>query len=315
MPKTYRDLVGQGDDSHVVEQLARHAERLAARLSHIQHVVAVMSGKGGVGKSSLTANLAAAFTTQGKRVGVVDADINGPTQAKMLGARQQTLHIADGAVMPAIGAGGVKVMSMDLMLPRDDAPVKWQTAGGLADEAYVWQGLMEFNVLREMLADTAWGELDYLLLDLPPGPERFPNVAKLIPQIETIVVTIPTEVSQLIVRKSIALAKETGARLIGLIENMSGYVCPHCGEVGPLFNDHKPDFSEKSGLLDELLLLGSVPFDHRLAACADRGIPFVLEYPESVAGRAITHIAEKISGTTTNLKSEIQNQKFTGGFA
>src|SRR5205809_5240373 len=192
MPKTYRDLVGQGDDSHIVAQLTQHAAQLTARLASVRHVVAVMSGKGGVGKSSLTANLAAALAMQGKQVGVVDADINGPTQAKMLGARQQHLQVANGAVLPAIGAGGIKLMSMDLMLPRDDAPVKWQTSGGLADEAYVWLGMMELNVLREMLSDTAWGELDYLFLDLPPGPERFPNVAKLVPQVETIVVTIPT---------------------------------------------------------------------------------------------------------------------------
>ncbi len=294
MPKTYRDLVGQGDDSHIVEQLTQHAARLAARLASVRRVIAVMSGKGGVGKSSLTANLAAALTMQGKQVGVVDADINGPAQAKMLGARQQTLSITNGAIMPAIGANGIRLMSMDLMLPRDDAPVKWQTSGGLADEAYVWLGMMELNVLREMMADTAWGELDYLLLDLPPGPERFPNVAKLVPQIETMVVTIPTEVSHLVVRKSVALAKETSTRIIGLIENMAGYVCPHCGEVGPLFAKEveSQNVSEAIGIP----FLGSVPFDHRLAVSADRGIPFVLEHPDTVAGRAMMQIASVISG-------------------
>jgi ATP-binding protein involved in chromosome partitioning len=291
MPKTYRDLVGQGDDSHIVEQLQQHAARIAARLASIRHVIAVMSGKGGVGKSCLTANLAAALTRQGEKVGVVDADINGPTQAKMLGGRQQSLQIVNGAILPAIGAGGIKLMSMDLMLPRDDAPVKWQTSGGLADEAYVWLGMMEINVLREMISDTAWGELDCLLLDLPPGPERFPNVAKLIPQIETIVVTIPTEVSHLVVRKSVALAKETGTDLIGIIENMAGYVCPNCGEIGPLFGLESDKFAQAMNVP----FLGSVPFDYRVTRSSDCGIPFVLEYPDTVAGRAITQIAEKIS--------------------
>ncbi|MBI3538494.1 MAG: P-loop NTPase [Chloroflexi bacterium] len=290
MPKTYRDLVGQGDDSHIVEQLAQHAARLSARLASVQHVIAVMSGKGGVGKSCLTANLAAALTMQGKRVGVVDADINGPTLATMLGARKQSLQMRDGAVMPAIGAAEIKVMSMDLMLPRDDAPVKWQTVGGLADERYVWLGMMELNVLREMIADTAWGELDYLLVDLPPGPERFPNVAKLIPRLETIVVTIPTEISHLVVSKSVTLAKETGARLIGLVENMTGYVCPHCGELGPLFGNESPMNAERVGIP----FLGAVPFDHRIAESADRGIPFVLEHRDTVAGSAIMQIAAKI---------------------
>ncbi len=291
MPKTYRDLAGQGDDSHVVEQLAQHAARLAARLASVRHVAAVMSGKGGVGKSSLTANLAAALAMQGKCVGVVDADINGPTLAKMLGARKQSLQIANGAVMPAVGAGGIKLMSIDLMLPRDDAPVKWQTVGGLADEAYVWLGMMEINVLREMISDTEWGALDYLLLDLPPGPERFPNVAKLVPHLQTLVVTIPTEVSHLVVRKSVALAKETDAHLIGLIENMVGYVCPHCGEVGPLFEDKSLGIAETIGIP----FLGSVPFDHRLAIATDHGIPFVLEHADTVAGRAIMQIAESVA--------------------
>ncbi len=291
MPKTYRDLVDQGDDSHIIEQLAQHAERLRARLASVYHVIAVMSGKGGVGKSCLTANLAAALTMQGKRVGLVDADINGPTLAMMMGARKQMLHIANGAILPAIGAAAIKLMSMDLMLPRDDAPVKWQTVGGLADEAYVWLGMMELNVLREMISDTAWGELDYLLLDLPPGPERFPNVAKLVPCLETIVVTIPTEVSHLVVQKSVALAKETGTRLVGLIENMAGYVCPNCGQVGPLFTDGA---HEKLQPLT-IPLLGSVPFDHRMALASDRGIPFVLENADTVAGQAIMQIAKAVA--------------------
>jgi ATP-binding protein involved in chromosome partitioning len=290
MPKTYRDLTGQGDGSRVVEQLALHAARLSARLSSIARIVAVMSGKGGVGKSSLTANLAAALAAQGKRVGVVDADINGPTQAKMLGVGQQTLQIVDGAVVPATGAGGIAVMSLDVMLPHDDAPVIWRTVSGVTDDAFVWRGMTEFNALREMMADTAWGELDYLLLDLPPGPDRLPNVARLIPGIETIVVTIPTEVSQLVVRKSVALANEAGARWVGLIENMAGYACPHCGQVGPLFGE-----PQGSSVLNTIQFLGSVPFDSRLAACADRGIPFVIAHPEAVAAQAIAKIAGSVT--------------------
>ena len=293
MPKTYHDLVGQGDDSHVVAQLTEHALRLAARLASVRRIVAVMSGKGGVGKSSLTANLAAALALQGKQVGVVDADINGPTQAKMLGARQQHLQVANGAVLPAIGAGGIKLMSMDLLLPRDDAPVRWQTSGGLAEETYVWRGMMEINVLRELMGDTAWGELDYLLLDLPPGPERFPNVAKLVPQVEAIVVTIPSDVSHLVVRKSVALAREATTHLIGLIQNMAGYVCPHCGEVGPLFG--RNGAGEKLAEAMGMPLLGSVPFDYRLSESADCGMPFVLEHRDTAAGHALMQIANAVS--------------------
>lgn len=289
MTKTYRDLVGQGDSSHVAEQLAQNAARLNARLASVDRVIAIMSGKGGVGKSCLTANLAAALTLHGRRVGVVDADIHAPALGVMLGVRQQSLSLVNGGVAPAIGAGGIKVMSMALFLPRADAPLQWRSVGGLADEAYIWQGAMELNTLREMLADTVWDELDYLLLDLPPGPERFPNVAKLVPRVETIVVTIPTLVSQQIVGKAVELARNTAARLLGLIENMAGYVCPHCTHVGPLFDANV----HRTPLLN-IPLLGMVPFDARLAAGADRGIPFVLEYPNSSAGQAILHIAERI---------------------
>jgi len=282
------------DKSNILGQVLAQRERVASRLAHVKRVIAVMSGKGGVGKSALTANLAAALAMQGKAVGVVDADLNGASAAAMLGARGQKLEIAPDGVRPAIGVCDVRVMSMDLFLPDDDTPVRWQHPGGLAADAFVWRGSMEANALREFISDTEWGELDYLLLDLPPGADRFDTVARLVPQLAdpstggALVVTIPSQVSHLVVRRAIVAAREAGAHLIGLIENMAGYVSESGDVIGELFpNGRGAAFADQVGVPH----LGQVPFDPRLARETDAGRPFVLEHADSAAGRAILAIA------------------------
>ncbi|MGH7267017.1 MAG: P-loop NTPase, partial [Candidatus Rokuibacteriota bacterium] len=231
--KRYRDIAGDGG-SDIVGQIAEQQARLRARMATVRRTVAVVSGKGGVGKSSVTANLAAALTAEGHAVGVLDADLNGPTIAKMLGVRGQPLRVGEAGVAPAVTADGVRVVSIDLLLPSDETPVVWQAP--TQTDAHTWRGTMEANALREFLTDTVWGALDVLLLDLPPGADRLPTVAGLLPDLSgAIVVTIPSEVSHLVVRKSITLARESGTRLLGLVENMAGYVCQQCGDVGTLF--------------------------------------------------------------------------------
>jgi ATP-binding protein involved in chromosome partitioning len=287
--KKYKDIVGDGG-SKIVAQIEAQQSRLRARQAAIRRIVAVVSGKGGVGKSSLTANLAAVFAGQGASVGVLDADLNGPSVARMLGVRGHRLRVSEAGVEPAINAQGIRVMSMDLLLPSDETPVTWHAT--TQAEAYVWRGNMEANALREFLADTAWGPLDLLLLDLPPGTERFPTVAELVPSLSgTVLITIPSEVSHLVVKKSITVAKETGAPVLGLVENMAGYVCLQCGALGELFQG-----SPGEALAAEfgIPLLGRIPFDPRLAAAADRGIPFVAEHPDSAAAGALQQIAGRV---------------------
>ena len=170
-------------------------------------------------------------------------------------------------------------MSMDLLLPSDETPVTWEAAGQA--EAHVWRGNMEANALREFLADTAWGPLDLLLLDLPPGTDRLSTVAGLVPSLSgTVLVTIPTEVSHLVVKKSVTVARATGAPVLGLVENMAGLFEGSGGEA----------------LAAEFAIpfLGRVPFDSRLAAAADGGVPLVLEQPDSLAGRALLEIADRL---------------------
>jgi len=178
--KTYQEITGDGG-SNILGQVMALKDRLEARLSHVDHVVAVMSGKGGVGKSTITAGLATLLAERGHAVGVVDADLNGPALARIMGVRGRQLRLTSQGVAPAIGAAGVRVISMDLFLPDEATPVTWNHPGGLAADTTVWRGTMEATVLREFLTDTTWGDLDFLLLDLPPGSDRFAAVAGLLP--------------------------------------------------------------------------------------------------------------------------------------
>ncbi|HEV8142685.1 MAG TPA: P-loop NTPase [Methylomirabilota bacterium] len=277
-PKRYRDIAGDGG-SNIVGQVEAQQARLRARLSGVRAIVAVVSGKGGVGKSSVTANLAACFALDGWRVGVLDADLNGPTMAKMLGVRGGKLVVHDGGVEPPRNALGVKVMSMDLLLPSDAAPLTWDAP--TQDEAHTWRGTMEANALREFLADTAWGTLDVLLIDLPPGTDRLLTVTSLVPVLAgSVVVTIPSDVSQLVVRKSLTVASRGRAPVLGLVENMAGlFPGP---DVEALAREAGTPF------------LGRVPFDPELAQAADRGEAFVAVAPERPAAIALRSIASSI---------------------
>jgi ATP-binding protein involved in chromosome partitioning len=284
--KGYRDIAGDGG-SNILEQVLAQQARLAARMGSIHASVAVVSGKGGVGKSSVTANLAAALASDGLQVGVLDADLNGPSMGKMLGVRGQTLQVEPDGVRPAVSAAGIRILSMDLLLPGDDTPVMWEAP--TQAEAHTWRGAMEGTALREFLTDTAWGALDVLLIDLPPGADRLPTLLDLLPGLTgAVVVTIPSAVSHLVVRRAMTLARERGARLLGLVENMAGYACPTCGTVGPLFEGPG---GEMTAAQHGVPFLGRVPFDPRLAAAADRGRPFVLDHGETPAGLALTGIA------------------------
>ena len=258
MAKRYRDIVGDGG-SNVAAQVAEQVQRLRARLAGVRSIVAVMSGKGGVGKSTVTTNLAAFFASQGWRVGVVDADINGPSLAKMFGVRGQRVQLDPAGVLPVAGPLGIQLISMDLFLEEDKTPVLWN---GPTTETFIWRGTMEMHTLREFLSDVQWGALDLLLLDLPPGTDRLATLHDLIPDLQgTVVVTIPSDVSHLVVLKSITMAREVlQTPVIGLVENMTSYLCPGCGETHPLFG---------RGIDTELPLgiplLGSIPFDPRMA--------------------------------------------------
>ena len=238
--------------------------------------MAVSSGKGGVGKSAITANLAAALAMEGARVGVLDADIHGPSAALMLGARGQQLRTDEDGVRPAVGVADIKVMSMDLFLASDDDAVRWKHPGGLAEDGYVWRGALEANVLREFLADTRWESLDWLLVDMPPGADRFETLVRLVPQLSgSLMVTTPSLPSQNVVRRSISSAQGAGARILGLVVNMVS--------------------AEHSAVnLADLEILAEVPHNSTLAASTDAGRPYVLEHADDPTGQAITRLARRL---------------------
>ncbi|MGH7309856.1 MAG: P-loop NTPase [Candidatus Rokuibacteriota bacterium] len=275
--KKYRDIVGDGG-SDVAGQVREQHERMRRRLAAVRHIVAVVSGKGGVGKSTLTGGLASALVLTGWRVGVLDADLNGPTMAKILGVRGQRLSVAGDAIEPPRSALGIKVMSMDLLLASDATPLAWRAP--TQDEAHTWRGSMEAQALREFLADTDWGSLDALIVDLPPGTDRLATVTSLVPSATMVVVTIPTDLSQLVVRKSITVARSAGAPVLGLVENMAGLFS------GPA----------ASTLADEagIPFLGSVPFDRALALAADHGELLVPTAAGGEAAGAIATIAARV---------------------
>jgi len=214
--RTYHELAG-ADRSGLAEQIAAQRRRVAERLARVGRLIAVMSGKGGVGKSFVTAHLARSLARAGRAVGVLDADLNGPTIPRLLEVTHgpRTTH-SDG-VEPAIGVDGVKCISMDLLL-QDGAPLAFR---GPQAESFVWRGALEAAALREFLGDVAWGALDVLLLDLPPGIQRFHELGDLLPAPPPVLtVTIPTPESRDAVRRAMRAARDRSARLLGVVENM-----------------------------------------------------------------------------------------------
>jgi ATP-binding protein involved in chromosome partitioning len=286
MPKTYKDLAGDGG-SNIAGQVTAQLAQLQARMRGIRGKVAIVSGKGGVGKSAITVNLATAVAMEGAAVGILDADLNGPCVAKMTGVRGQRLVITAEGVQPAQGPAGMRIISMDLLLPHDDMPVTWQAI--TQTDAYVWRSSMEATALREFLSDTVWGELDLLFLDLPPGTDRIATLVDILPGLTgLILVTIPSEVSHLVVRRSLALARDLKVPVLGLIENMAGYQCQNCHVVGELF---RPGEGPALARDFDIRFLGALPFDPRLARSSDSGIPFMAMHQDTTTGHVFRTIA------------------------
>jgi ATP-binding protein involved in chromosome partitioning len=274
------------DDAKVVQQITEQMKAVTGRMASVRRKVVVMSGKGGVGKSMTTVNLALAFARQGNQVGILDVDLNGPCVPKMLGMRGQRFTITKDGAIPPTGPLGMKVGSMDFFL-EELSPLQWK---GPMDLSPVWLGLTEMNVIREFIADIVWGDLDYLLTDLPPGAaaDKPPVIAGFIPDLDgAIMVTTASEVASDVVQKSIAYARNLGIKVLGIVENMSVYRCPQCATESELFDG---DTEAMCQALD-LPLLGRIPFDRTVARAFDKGTPILdSQYPtmkryEEIAGR------------------------------
>ena len=262
--KSYFDLAGDGG-SGVLEQVTEQRRAIAQSLREVRSVVAVGSGKGGVGKSTVTMLLARSFTARGLDCAILDADINGPSQARLAGLRSSPLVPAEsGRLCMPRTAGGLGVVSVGSLVPEQEQVDFTSVAEG---DSHVWRATREFAFLGQLLASVDWGELDCLFVDLPPGAERTQQFAEFFGADACFVlVTIPSELARGVVARSVAALSKLPNRVLGYIENMSGYYCQGCEEVRPLFP--RPAGSEVVELA--LPLLARLPFDPELAAACDR---------------------------------------------
>jgi ATP-binding protein involved in chromosome partitioning len=291
--KRYRDIVGDGG-SRVFDQIAEQRARITDGLAGVRHLVAVGSGKGGVGKSTLTLHLAGALRARGLRIGIMDADFNGPSQARMAGV-QGALFVPPPSPAASGGAGGgrvalprtkngIAVFSMGSVIAESEALDFESAARG---ESHTWRATREFALLGEILGAFEWGALDLLMFDLPPGAERTVQYADFLgPRTSFLLVTIPSEVARGVVARSVAALSKGPNRLLGYVENMSGYYCRDCHTIKPLFTS-----PESSPL--QIACLGTVPFDPEVARHCDQGISLE-ELPETPVGRALEHVARQL---------------------
>ena len=268
-------------------------QQLQERLQHIRHKVLVMSGKGGVGKSTVAANMAISLSLSGKRVGLLDVDIHGPSIPKMLHLDTAEVQMKDGAILPVEHAG-LKVMSVGFLL-KD------------REDAVIWRGPMKASVIKQFLKDVDWGELDYLIIDSPPGTGDEPlSVVQLAEPVDgAVVVTTPQDVSTADVRKSIKFCQQLNLPVLGVVENMSGFVCPKCGEVTDIF---KTGGGERMAAEMKVPFLGRIPIDPAVGQACDAGTPFVYHHSRTETAKAFERVIAPILALSTPDENTQQNQ-------
>jgi len=260
-------------DAHVVQ-------RNLPLLKGVKNLIAVASGKGGVGKSSTAVNLALALSRHGARVGLLDADIYGPSIPQMLGIGGQQPHSPDGKHIEALQAHGIALMSIGFLVD--------------AESPMVWRGPMVTSALEQLLRDTLWGELDYLVVDMPPGTGDIQlTLAQKVPVTGSVIVTTPQDIALLDARKGIRMFEKVGVPILGIVENMSMHICTNCGHAEPIFGEGG---GAALGTDYQVPLLGKLPLDLRIRAGLDAGQPIVAADPESAISQEYLAIALKVAG-------------------
>ena len=259
-------------------------QRLKRTLSKIKHVILVISGKGGVGKTTVAVNLAYSLAERGLKVGILDIDFHGPNIAKMLGIEGKSLIATEKGVAPYPVTSTLSAVSIALIMQDQDRPV-------------IWRGPLKMGMIQKLLSDVSWGELDYLIIDSPPGTGDEPlSVCQLIPDLDgVVVVTTPQDVAILDARKSVVFAKEVNVPVIGIIENMSGFSCPHCGAQIDLFSSRG---GEKASDDLGVPFLGRIPIEPEMVKLADAGKPFIHFQRESETAKLMYEIVDRIKKNT-----------------
>ena len=267
-------------------------ELIQCRLFRIKHKLIVMSGKGGVGKSSVAVYLSLALAQKGFQVGLMDIDLHGPSIPKMLGLHGALNLTADQQIVPHQYRPNLKVVSIESMLEDTDS-------------AMIWRGPLKHGVIKQFLSECDWGDLDFLIVDCPPGTGDEPlSIARLIPEARAIIVTTPQEVALADVRKSINFCRKVDLQFVGLVENMSGLYCPHCKEFIPIF---QTGGGVKTSELMKVPYLGALPFDPAVVVGGDRGRPVLEDETESSFKKAV----QELTGAVLDKLKEIGDTQFT----
>lgn len=256
------------------------AEKLEKNMADIKHKILVLSNKGGVGKSSVAVNLSCSLSEKGYKVGILDADLHGPSVAKMLGFEGEKLTGSNGLINPIVARPNLEAISMASLIGSPDTPL-------------VWRGPLKGVAIKQFLAEVNWGKLDFLIIDSPPGTGDEPlSICQLIPELDgAVIVTTPQEVALTDSRKCITFLKDLNIPILGIVENMSGFRCPHCGKKIDIF---KTGGGEKAADEFKVPFLGSIPIDIEIASSGDQGTPFMCNNKQSEAGQAFKKIVQLI---------------------
>ena len=273
----------QGSGCSAADQSAAREQQEAevkGSLEKIKHKFLVMSGKGGVGKTSVSVNLSMALAKKGYKVGLMDVDIHGPDVPRMLGLKGMLDLNEQRKLTPMSFSENLTAVSLESLIPNKD-------------DAIIWRGPMKHQVIRQFISDVEWGELDHLIIDSPPGTGDEPlSVAQTISDARAIIVTTPQEIALADVRKSINFCKTVNMEIFGIIENMSGFDCPHCGETVDIFGSGG---GEKTAVAFNIPFLGKIPFDPKVVSCGDSGSSYQDTYPDSDVTKAFAAVVGEIA--------------------
>ena len=273
----------QGSGCSAADQSAareRQEAEVKGSLEKIKHKFLIMSGKGGVGKTSVSVNLAMALAQKGYKVGLMDVDIHGPDVPRMLGLKGMLDLNEQRKLTPISFSENLTAVSLESLIPNKD-------------DAIIWRGPMKHQVIRQFISDVEWGELDHLIIDSPPGTGDEPlSVAQTISDARAIIVTTPQEIALADVRKSINFCKTVNMEIFGIIENMSGFDCPHCGETVDIFGSGG---GEKTAAAFNIPFLGKIPFDPKVVSCGDSGSSYQDTNPDSAVTKAFAAMVGEIA--------------------
>ncbi len=266
--------------SELDEEKKEQEKRLRENLSMIKNKILVLSGKGGVGKTTVAVNIGYGLALRGFETGVLDIDIHGPNVAKMLGIEGRKLYGSGASIDPVQVVPHLKAMSIALLMDSQDQPV-------------IWRGPLKMSAIKQFISDVNWGELDYMVIDSPPGTGDEPlSICQIIPDVDgAVVVTTPQDVAILDSRKSVMFTRELNVPVVGIIENMSGFVCPHCGGEIDLFGSGGGERAAK-GL--DVPFLGKIPIDPCIVKRGDEGTPLIEQNPDSAAGKMLNSMIDRI---------------------